>query len=42
MSTGGGAFPIPFTGWPHMGTGIPSDAAMPAACMALYSRTRPA
>ena len=24
----------------HRGTGMPSEAAMAAACMALYSRTR--
>ena len=28
-------------GWPHAGTAIPSDAAIPAACIALNSRTRP-
>src|SRR5690348_10040376 len=37
----GGIFTVTLTGCCHPGTGIPSDAAMVAACMALNSRTRP-
>ena len=40
-TAGGGTFTIALTGCPHAGTGIPNDAAMADACMALYSRTRP-
>jgi hypothetical protein len=37
----GGTFPVTFTGHPHpIGTLIPSVAAIPAAWMALNSRTR--
>ena len=37
----GGMFTVTLSGWPHPGTAMPSAAAMPAAWMALNSRTRP-
>ena len=35
-----GMFTVMLTGWLHPGTAIPRDAAIPAAWMALNSRTR--
>ncbi len=37
----GGTFTVTLKGWPQAGIGMPSAAAMPAAWMALNSRTRP-
>jgi len=34
-------FTVTFSGWPHPGIMIPSAAAIPAAWIALNSRTRP-
>ncbi len=36
-----GIFTVTFTGQPMGGAAMPSAAAMPAACIALNSRTRP-
>src|SRR5579863_10404381 len=37
----GGTFTVTLIGCPHAGIGMPSAAAIPAAWMALNSRTRP-